>query len=165
MLEEILATETDAHIMNISTLAESNYFDYSGNLTEKGQWEFWKEVNKQMKMFDYKEIELLPVKYQSRKQVQISTKAQHTKTAENHTKTNEKNHNRNDDHHNRANKQSYHSNYQSPRRNDKFHKQSFDRKLIETSGEDLQISIAISNVSIKWQCFTTIYKIETIMKY
>ena len=52
VLEEILTTENDAHIISVTTLTQPLFFDFSANLTEKGKRAFWGEVNTILKKFD-----------------------------------------------------------------------------------------------------------------
>ena len=59
-LDDLARNDNLMHIMSLSTLNEFLHFNTNGDLSANGQTDFWVEVNDQMKLFDYHQIELKP---------------------------------------------------------------------------------------------------------
>ena len=61
ILNAELVHEKYFHIMKVKVETSQQNFDIWGNLTGQGKWEFWSQVNDQIKKFERKETDLLPM--------------------------------------------------------------------------------------------------------
>ena len=68
IIDDLARDDTLMHVMSLSTLNEFIHFTNFGDLSAHGQTDFWIEVNDQIKLFDYHQIELKP--FQALKQSQ-----------------------------------------------------------------------------------------------
>ena len=62
VLADPLEIENYMHIMTIKDMEEDHYFDSRGNLTIKGQQQYWLNLNDQLKAFEYHSTDLRPAR-------------------------------------------------------------------------------------------------------
>ena len=67
VLEDLLEIENFMHIMHIGDMEEERFFDSRGDLTIEGQKQFWRNLDKQLKNFDFHKTELPPVPSRNQK--------------------------------------------------------------------------------------------------
>ena len=60
IMEETLVRRKDSFIMSIHDAFGSELFDCAGYLTNAGKIQFWREVDRQLELFDHQEIDLTP---------------------------------------------------------------------------------------------------------
>ena len=83
LLDELCRENDINHTMMLTSVNEYGPFDISGDLTCSGQTQFWIEVNNNMKLFDYHQIELKPLNKKAEKIIEADENSQTPKKVEN----------------------------------------------------------------------------------
>ena len=70
-MEEMLSRKTDHYVMDVQrALSNITDFTQSGNLSGIGKIRFWNEINRQLEMFEFKDMELRPISKAEKKSIQ-----------------------------------------------------------------------------------------------